>query len=870
MTQPAKPANNEKERIKRLKKLRVLDSSAEPLFDEITKLASEICGTPIALVSLVDEERQWFKANTGLEGATETHRDLAFCAHAILEDQILEVEDASIDERFKNNPLVTSDPNIRFYAGMPLMLPDGFNIGTLCVIDRQPKKLTAHQKHVLAGLSSIVSKALLLREEGIHEVESKSSKLAAIIESSEDAIVSKSLDGTISSWNDAAEQMFGYSREEMIDQPITKLFPLDKVHEEEMFIEKIKTNQRIQHFETERITKDNKRIQISVSLSPVRDADGNIIGISKIARDITEVKRLQKEVELERERLQVTMDSIGDAVITTDKIGRIEYLNPIAEKLTGWSSNAALGLPSSQVFNIINENSREPSEDPIAQCLKAEKIINLANYTTLVSRDGQEYGIEDSAAPIRDHEGKTIGVVLVFHDVSAQRIMANEITYRATHDSLTGLINRSEFETLLKQYINDYRDPGLLNALMFIDLDQFKIVNDTCGHAAGDKLLKEITKTMTSCIRTSDVFARIGGDEFAIILPKCNTEKSLQIANAICKAVDEYRFIFEKQRFRIGASIGLVMIDSHWSTVTSLLQAADHACYHAKNAGRNRVHLHYNEDSAFKTNKHEARWANRVQAALEEGQFELFAQRIIPLSEEGLQRAEVLLRLRTESDELVTPGQFLPSAERFHMMGRIDRWVVKKTLSWIEKNINELSHIESISINLSGQSLNDKTFHKYVTHLIDRVAFDHSKLCFEITETIAITNISDAIQFLELLKQYGVKFSLDDFGSGVSSFGYLKSLPVDYLKIDGQFIKDLTENKIGQATVKCIVEVAEITHKKTIAEWVENEAIEQLLRKMGINFTQGFYNHKPAPIDCLLEKDCQYPDSDDNLVANSL
>ena len=853
MTNPAKPTNNEKARVARLRRLRVLDSAPEKLFDEITKLASDLCGTPIALITLVDERRQWFKANTGLEGATETHSDVAFCAHTILEDKILEVEDATKDRRFKNNPLVTSDPNISFYAGMPLMLPGGYNVGTLCVADTKPKKLSDVQKRTLSGLSVIVTEALLLREHDIYELERKNNKLAAIVESSDDAIISKRLDGTVMSWNAAAEKMFGYMSDEMTGKSITKLFPLDKTHEEPELIEKLKHNQKIKHYETERITKENRRIQVSVSLSPIKNANGEIVGASKIIREITEVKALRKTIELEHERLKVTMDSIGDAVITTDRQGRIQYLNPIAEKLTGWSLSEAFGLPSSEVFNIVDETSREVATNPITQCLSQDRIVNLESNTALLSRDGKEYGIEDSAAPIRDNTGHTIGVVLVFHDVSAQRLMANEITYRATHDSLTGLINRSEFESLLEQSINEKKQPDTASALLFIDLDQFKIVNDTCGHAAGDILLKEISSNIKSCIRVSDIFARIGGDEFAIVLQECSPDVALDIANGICNSVSEYRFAFNNQRFRISASIGLVIIDSYWSTATKLLQAADFACYKAKHAGRNRVHLHHNEDGALERNRDEAQWANRLEAALEENRFELFAQRIMPLRYGELEHVEILLRLRSETGELITPGSFMTSAERFHMMGRIDRWVVKEALSWVGNNISQLAHIESISINLSGQSLNDKTFHHYVTTLIDQLAFDPAKICFEITETVAISNIAEVISFLESLKHYGVQFSLDDFGSGVSSFGYLKTLPVDYLKIDGQFIKDLAENRIGQATVRCIAEIAQITHKKTIAEWVESEQVENILKKMGVDFTQGFHQHEPAPIGCLLE-----------------
>ena len=484
MTQPAKPTKNEKARLKRLERLMVLDSQPEALFDEITKLASQICGTPIALVSLVDKNRQWFKASVGLEGTTETHRDFAFCAHAILDNHILEIPDATKDKRFKNNPLVTSDPNIRFYAGMPLLLPDGNNIGTLCVIDRKPKHLNKEQKAILSGLASIVAKALLFREDSLIEKITKESKLASIIETSRDAIISKSLDGTVTSWNHAAEEMFGYSSDEMLGQRITKLFPREKLHEEDDFIKRITQNQTIKHFETERIAKNKKFVQISVSLSPVKNSLGEIIGISTIARDITQVKQLQKSLAHEHERLRVTMDSIADAVIMTNTDGKVTYINPVAENLTGWSAENALNKNIDDVFTIVNDNSRLPCISPIYRCLSENQITSLENNTLLISRNGNEYGIEDSAAPIRDEKGETIGVVLVFHDVSAQRIMANEITYRATHDQLTGLLNRSEFELLLKSVTENHKNAGEANALMFIDLDQFKVVNDSCGHAA--------------------------------------------------------------------------------------------------------------------------------------------------------------------------------------------------------------------------------------------------------------------------------------------------------------------------------------------------------------------------------------------------
>lgn len=858
MTQPAKPAHNEAARLRRLKELMVLDTAPEPIFDEIIKLASQISGAPIALISLVDEERQWFKANLGLEEASSTSRDIAFCSHAILDNEVMEVQDATKDKRFSENPLVTSSPNIRFYASAPLALPDDINIGTLCVIDRNPNKLNQLQKEVLAGLASITSKAMQVREQAINDIDTQSTKLAAIVADSDDAIISKTLDGIVTSWNAGAERMFGYCAYTMIGQPITKLFPKHRQDEEKFLIRKIKNNIPVKHYETERLNQKGQLIQLSISLSPIKNILGEIVGISTIARDITQQKQLEQKLAQEHQKLKVTMDSIADAVITTDTSGKVQYLNPVAEALTGWPLNEAVGKPVAKIFNIINALTRKPAINPVKYCLKENRVAGLAKNTLLINRDGIEIGVEDSVSPIRDGDGNTIGAVLVFRDVTQQRKMAEEIAYRASHDVLTGLVNRSEFENRLHHFIQDNREADMQNALMFIDLDRFKVINDTCGHTAGDKALKDVAQIMQTCIRSTDTLARIGGDEFAVILYKCNTQQAMKIAKSICQSVEEYRYLHAEECFRLGASIGLVMIDKHWTSTTSLMQAADSACYEAKSTGRNRVHLYYDDNHIAGSQRKETKWVSRIEKALEDKSFVLYCQRIMPLKHKGLAHAEILIRMIDKDGSLIPPSAFFPAAERFHLASRIDRFVVAEVLEWMQVNKDELSHIESISVNLSGQSLSDPTFHSYVFDLIKSKDIDCSKLCFEITETAAITNIVDAKKFIAEINQYGVKFALDDFGSGVSSFGYLKNLDVDYLKIDGQFITDLLKNEIGQATVRCIAEVAKVTGKKTIAEWVENKTVEDMLKKMGIDFTQGFLKHNPAPISFLLETNCSY------------
>jgi diguanylate cyclase (GGDEF)-like protein/PAS domain S-box-containing protein len=858
LTQAANFPKNEQARLLRLRQLKVLDTSPEPVFDVITQLAREVCDVQYAAISLVDQNRQWFKSVIGLDGLTETSRDIAMCAHAILENQLMVVEDTGQDQRFSANPLVLNAPNIQFYAAAPLTLSGDLNVGTLCVIDTSPKQLNALQKKMLSGLAKVASEALLVRERAINEIDSQSGKLAVIVQSSEDAIVSKTMENIVTTWNAGAEKLFGYSAQEMLGHSMVCLISPDRMDDESQLLSQLKNNINIQHHETQYLHRNGACIHVAVSLSGIKNPQGEVVEISEIIRDITQQKEMQHALHVEHALLKVTMDSIGDAVLTTDNNGLVQYLNPVAEQLTGWKADEAIGQPSEKIFRVINEKTRKPCLNPVAMCLSENSIVALADETLLMSRDGQEYGIEESASPIRDVDGQTLGVVMVFHDVSEQRKVANEMSYRASHDTLTGLSNRSEFEQALKRFVDNNREPDQINALMYIDLDQFKIVNDSCGHSAGDLVLQDVAKLMKNCVRSSDLIARIGGDEFAIILSKCDTEKSMKIAKKICKSVSDYRFHHDNKIFKIGASVGLVMINTNWESEARLMEAADSACYQAKRTGRGRVHLYFDETHTVQLGQGEIQWASRIEQALEEKSFVLFCQRIMPLSHQGLEHAEILIRMKDKSGALIPPSAFFPAAERFNMASRIDKWVVKEVFEWMNINATSLDHIESLSVNLSGQSLGDLAFHNYVINLIEKMRIDCSKLCFEVTETSAITNITDAKKFIDAMNRHGVKFSLDDFGSGVSSFGYLKNLSVDYLKIDGQFISDLVDNKVGQATVRCITEVAKATGKQTIAEWVDNKPVENLLKQMGVDFTQGYLKHKPAPISFMLETNCSY------------
>jgi diguanylate cyclase (GGDEF)-like protein/PAS domain S-box-containing protein len=584
-----------------------------------------------------------------------------------------------------------------------------------------------------------------------------------------------------------------------------------------------------------------------------RTADGKALRMHGTHADISARKRFEDELARSRELLQVTLESIGDAVITTDTHACIQWMNRVAERMTGWKKQEVLGRPIDRVFVVIDDESRMPTRNPVARCLATSQIVGGSGNTTLISRSGQEFGVEDSASPIREANGQVHGAVLVFRDVSEQRRLNNEMRHRARHDLLTGLFNRAEFESRLGEVLEEAADEVAAHVLLYVDLDQFKLVNDACGHAAGDQLLRQVAAILRECVRGHDTLARLGGDEFGVILEHCDPRSAERVAQKICDAMEEFRFLHDGKRFRVGTSIGLVPIDGRWSNLKALLQAGDASCYAAKEGGRNRVHAWFDSDAALTARNGDMQWVSRLELALDEDRFVLFGQRIESIGEahDDL-HFEVLLRMRDPDGTLIPPGAFLPAAERFHLATRLDRWVVRHALEAMRKATRDRVGVGMMSINLSGHSLGDRAFHRDISDMIRRAPFDVSRICFEITETAAITHMADARAFIDDVRALGVKIALDDFGAGASSFGYLKSLPVDYLKIDGHFITNLLEDELDHAAVRCFCEVARVVGVKTIAEFVENDAVRQELRAIGVDMAQGYLVHRPEPLERLL------------------
>jgi diguanylate cyclase (GGDEF)-like protein/PAS domain S-box-containing protein len=706
-----------------LDRLSVLDSGAEASFDGLVHAAAAICGTPIALISLIDHDRQWFKANVGLEGVSETPRAISFCAHAIEQADLFVVEDAQLDPRFATNPIVTGDPHIRFYAGAPLLLSDGSTVGTLCVIAREPLRLTDQQREVLRQLGRTA----------VHLLEGRRALMA------------------------------------------------------------------------------------------------------------------EGDMRQEAERISSGMP-IG--LYATDGEGACTFTNPRWQEIFGLSLEESLG---SGWADTIHPEDRSAVFAEWTQA--AEEAREFEMGFRLLRRDGSLINVHSQAKAFRDPAGVITGFLGFAQDVTSEVALRAELQHQASHDALTQLLNRRAFDACLSQCLQQPAHPGQPgHALLYIDLDQFKIINDAAGHAAGDRLLVQVARLLEAFRSPEASLARLGGDEFGLLLPHCTVAEAEATAGRIIRVLEDVRYQEEEQRFRIGVSIGVVPLVGQGFDPDAVMQAADTSCFAAKESGRNRWHTWGESDADLISRNQAMRWVTRLQRAIDDDRLELHAQRIVPLNpaDGDALRAELLLRIREDDGALVMPGAFLPPAERFQLITRLDQWVLQKTIALLAA-LASLEGIERISLNVSGLSVVDPSFVQVVdAALVDAGPAISQRLCFEITETAAITNVAAAVQFISIVRRHGCTVALDDFGSGMASFGTLKNLTVTHLKIDGQFVTGVIDDPLDDVAVRCFVEVAEVIGLRTVAEFVESEAVLQRLRQIGVHYAQGYHLHRPEPFEQVL------------------
>ncbi len=581
-----------------------------------------------------------------------------------------------------------------------------------------------------------------------------------------------------------------------------------------------------------------KRIGDSASTSErVKDFSGNdeMAGLAQGINGMLErLNETQYALQFEKERAQVTLSSIADAVITSNNKNCVVYMNTAAERLTGVNANYASGKPLHWLFNLMSEDKTTPIDSTwlIDSTSKQDEV-------TLERADGQAFIISKSASPLYDASGLQFGTVTVLHDVTMLRALSQQLSYQARYDALTGLINRYEFDCKAQAAIEDSLNDNRVHCLAYIDLDKFKIVNDTCGHAAGDLLLKQLADHLKAKVRSSDSLARLGGDEFALLLMGCSLDKAHEIVKSLLQAVQDFHFSFEDKVFKVGASIGLIDIKPNQShTLGDLLSRVDSACYAAKGDGGNRIHIYRQDEGLIENRNSQMQWVSRINTALAQNQFVLYMQPLAGLKINDEQHCELLIRMQGEDGKLYPPGSFLPIAERYHMMPQIDRWVISEALAIMTRKGAQFKMV--CAINLSGQSISQEGFLEFVINQIKQHKLDAKQLCFEITETAVITNLNKARQFMQALRAIGCRFSLEDFGSGMSSFAYLKNLEVDFLKIDGMFVKTIVSNKIDRAMVESINNIGHVMGLKTIAEFAENQAVIDMLQEIGVDYAQGY------------------------------
>ncbi|MCU7843439.1 MAG: EAL domain-containing protein [Candidatus Thiodiazotropha sp. (ex Monitilora ramsayi)] len=546
-------------------------------------------------------------------------------------------------------------------------------------------------------------------------------------------------------------------------------------------------------------------------------------------------------------QMRLLLESTGEGIFGVDKEGNCSFINKAAAGMLGYQQRQLLNQPIHEQIRMP-ELYQQPFNDGMAK-LKAPRKVKDESFRR---QDGSIFPVEYSTYPIMEN-GEVQGSVSVFRDMTETRSMLREMRFLASHDPLTHLLNRHAFDQRLREAFSDAKDFAIEHVLCYMDLDQFKVVNDTCGHVAGDTMLRQLSHHLRQAIGADGVLARLGGDEFGLLLERCSLNDGLQVTERIFDTVKRFRFIWEGRSFSCAVSIGVAMIDPNMESPHNVLSAADTACYVAKDMGRNRLHVYRPYDEEISRQQGEMRWVNRIESAIQKEQFSLLQQPIMSLATHAIgdEHVEMLLRMHDGQGGVITPGAFIPAAERYNLMGSLDRWVIRNTFDWLSRNPGRMEELGACSINLSGQSLGDGSLHEYILEQLREFGLPAEKISFEITETAVVNRLDQATRFISLLKRRGFRFALDDFGTGVSSFAYLKSLPVDYLKIDGSFVKNMLNDPVDRAMVESINRIGHLMGLQTIAEYVESDQILEQLIEIGVDYAQGYGVMKPRPLTSI-------------------
>ncbi len=783
---------------------------------------------------------------------------------AFQERRSVAVNDAASD------PRVSPRMRERFKVSSALASPlwvEGEVIGVLMSAATQTQNIYGDAELVLMeGLAREVALSVHNQRIQTERLEAEAAQqrqreqIQLLMDSTAEAIVGVDKEGTCIFANPACQRMLGYNSEDELlgknvhetihhSHPDGSPYPKEecRVRLASLAGRSANSDQEV-HWRA-----DGTPIPVEWWSHPIH-RDGELIGTVITFVDISERKRANEELRRLGEYNRLLLDSTGEGIFGVDEGLRITFANRAAAEMLGYRADQLSGQDAHELLHHSLENGEPyPREQcPIYRAVAGNESF-MVSEEVLWRRDGTSFPVQYSVNPLRE-QNDTTGAVVVFRDIAEARAMARKMDYLATHDALTGLINRAEFERRLEHALASARR-GAQHALCYLDLDQFKIVNDTCGHVAGDELLRQLSSVLHSKVRQSDTLARLGGDEFGVLLEHCPTERALRVADDLRIVTQEFRFSWEDRTFAVGLSVGVVPITAETRDVADALSAADTACYTAKDRGRNRVHVYHADDAELTRRRGEMRWVARIRDALEAGHFYLNAQSILPVGphvpHEG-KHFEVLLRMRNEEGQESPPTAFIPAAERYDLMPTIDRWIVTQVFNWLRRHRKRLNSVALCTINLSGHSLSDEHFQGFVAELLQEDSIPPEKICFEVTETAAVANLPRAVQFVRALRDRGCSFALDDFGSGMSSFAYLKNIPVDFLKIDGNFVRDMAHDPIDRSMVTAINQIGHVMGIRTIAEFVETREVLAHLQEIGVDYAQGYALARPGPLDEIL------------------
>ncbi|WP_158257153.1 sensor domain-containing phosphodiesterase [Kineococcus xinjiangensis] len=835
----------ERARLEALHRYAILDTPPEPVFDDLAAIAASITGCPTALIGFVDADRQWFKSVLGFP-FTQSHRSISFCDHTIRQPDVLVVEDATADDRFAANPLVTAEPRVRFYAGAPLVTPDGQRLGTICGIDYAPKVLDADSRKALARLAQQVVRELEMRRQladltatvTTHRRADAPEMLQAILDGSPAIVSVKDPEGRFLLINRAWQERFGFSREEALDHDDEDLFGPEAARKHRGDDLEVLGSDRIQHVQ-EHLPPGRTDRTYQTSRFALRNRFGEPYAVCAMAHDVTDRVHAEEAARRNSDRAEQVMAGALDGVVTFSADGAVTGLNPAAEQVFATTAEEARGREVAG--QLLAPIFREDFRHALAAHLQGAAADLVGKRVELLGRrgDGEPFPVEMTVVDVRDDPGRFVAFV---RDVSERRHAEERLRHLAEHDPHTGLANRATFLHLLATQADAGSVGHERGSLLLLDLDSFKHINDTFGHRAGDDCLRHVAEVLCDRVRDGDVLARLGGDEFALLLPGAGTATARAVAESLLQLLRARPLVVDGRPIRVTASVGVAPVTAGVEP-EELLHAADAAMYEAKQLGRDRVAVFSDVAVAARTSALHVSSAQHLRDALAEERFTLYAQPIHDITTGRVAFQELLIRMEDDDGALVPPAAFLPAAERFDLIQKIDCWVVSQAARLLRRRTTDGS-VPQLHVNLSGRSLSDLAVLECIERQLQDV--DASRIVFEITETSAVTHLDMAVAFTQRLAALGCGLSLDDFGAGYASFYYLKHLPVQSVKIDGEFVQGILTDRLDRAVVRATVSLAADMGYRTIAEYVESAALLEELHDYGVDYVQGYHIGRPV------------------------